>query len=114
MGLFNKKEKKIIAEINQKSKVYHADFEKEINDLLDDLKHDYQENKIQLDDFSEFIKQMESKLSHTEIEKLNNYFAQASKMKSCAKKSIEGLNYLSREQKKMSKDAQREFEQFLS
>lgn len=114
MGLFNKKEKKIIAEISKKNKTYHDDLEKEIKELLEDLKHDFQENKIILEDFSAFIHQIQSSLSEKETEQLNTYFRQVSKMKSCAKKSIEGLHYLSREHKKIAKEALRDCEQFLS
>lgn len=114
MGLFNKKEKKIISEISKKNKTYHDDISKEIKELLEDLKHDFQENKIVLEDFSAFINSIQNNLSKTESEELNMYFKQVSKMKNCVKKSIEGLNYLSREQKKIAKEALRDYEQFLS
>lgn len=114
MGLFNKKEKKIISEISKKNKTHHEDIARETKELLEDLRHEYQENKIILEDFSAFIHQIQSSLSEKETEQLNTYFRQVSKMKSCARKSIEGLNYLSREQKKIAQEALRDCEQFLS
>ncbi|MEW5677005.1 hypothetical protein ABGT15_11890 [Flavobacterium enshiense] len=114
MGLFNKKEKKIIAEISKKNKIYHQDIEKEITDLRDDLEHDFEENKIILEEFSIFIEELKSKISKEEFEKLNTYFQQVSKMKNCAKKGIESLNNLAKEQRKLSKDSLREYEEYLN
>ncbi|MCG2612431.1 hypothetical protein LZZ90_13025 [Flavobacterium sp. SM15] len=114
MGLFNKKEKKLIKEISRKNKNYHSDIEKEINELLHDLKAYFNENKLILEEFSTFTTKIKPLLSQEDAVKLDNYFKQVSKMKSCAKKSIEGLNYLSREQQKISKEALRDIEQYLT
>lgn len=114
MGLFNKKEKKLINEISKKNKTYHSDIEKEINELLQEIKTDFTENKLILEEFSTFVAKIKPQLSQEDADQLNIYFNQITKMKSCAKKSIEGLNYLSREQQKISKEALREIEQYLT
>jgi len=82
--------------------------------LLNDLRHDFQENKINLEDFSVFIQQIQNNLSKDEAEQLKSYYTQVSKMKNCAKKSIEGLNYLSREHRKMTKEALHYYEEILT
>lgn len=114
MGLFNKKEKKIIAEISRKNKIYYADIEKEINELMEDLKHEFHENRVILEEFSNFIDQIKDQLSEEDKAKLVAYYNQVSKMKSCAKKGIEALHYLSREHQKLSKENLLEHDQYLS
>ena len=44
MGLFNKKEKKIISEISKKNKTHHEDIAREIKELLEDLRLEFENN----------------------------------------------------------------------
>ena len=46
MGIFNTHEKKVITELRKKSEAISNDISKEIKEHLDDLKTDYEENKI--------------------------------------------------------------------
>jgi hypothetical protein len=112
MGLFNKKEKKIIAEISKKTLVYHTDIEKEIQDLLEELKADFEENKLIIDEFSLFVSKIKLQLSHEDQEQLQHYFEQVTKMKRCAIKGIESMKQLSREQHKLSREVMREYDDF--
>ncbi|MGX7666017.1 hypothetical protein [Flavobacterium pedocola] len=114
MGLFKRKEKKFIAEISKKNKLYHNDIEKEIQYLMDDLKDNFRQNKLNIEEFKSFIASVKTKLSEEELLKLDVYSDQAVKMKSCAKKGIEALNHLYREQQKLSKEVLRDYEEYLT
>lgn len=73
MRLFTSHEKKVIAELCRKSEDIGNDINKEINELFEDLKTDYDENKMVLQEFSELVAELETKLSPQDIEKLRAF-----------------------------------------
>ena len=113
MGLFNNHEKKVIAELCKKSEDISNDISKEINELLDDLKTDYEENKIVLKEFNDFVNKLESKLSPQDLEKLHSFSSRLYKVKRCAKKGVEAMRELARDQKKATIETMREYQEYL-
>jgi hypothetical protein len=113
MGLFNNHEKKVIAELCKKSEDISNDISKEINELLDDLKTDYEENKIVLKEFNDFVNELESKLSPQDLEKLHSFSSRLYKVKRCAKKGVEAMRELARDQKKATIETMREYQEYL-
>lgn len=113
MGLFNNHEKKVIAELCKKSEDISNDISKEINELLDDLKTDYEENKVVLKEFNDFVSELESKLSPQDLEKLHSFSSRLYKVKRCAKKGVEAMRELARDQKKATIETIREYQEYL-
>ena len=113
MGLFNSHEKKVIAELCKKSEDISNDISKEINELLDDLKTDYEENKIVLKEFDNFVSELETKLSPQDLEKLHSFTSRLYKVKRCAKKGVEAMRELARDQKKATSETIREYQEYL-
>ncbi|MDI9257145.1 MULTISPECIES: hypothetical protein [Flavobacterium] len=113
MGLFNNHEKKVIAELCKKSEDISNDISKEINELLDDLKTEYEENKIVLKEFNDFVSELEEKLSPQDIEKLHSFSSRLYKVKRCAKKGVEAMRELARDQRKATNETLREYQQYL-
>jgi len=113
MGLFNTHEKKVIAELCKKSEDISNDVSKEIDELFDELKSEYEANKIVLKEFNNFVEELESKLSPQDVEKLQNFTSRLYKVKRCAKKGVESIREIAREQKKATKETIREYQEYL-
>ena len=113
MGLFNTHEKKVITELCRKSEEIGKDVSKEIDELFDDLKTDYDENKIVIREFNDFVNEIETKLSPQDLEKLHSFSSRLYKVKRCAKKGVEAIREIAREQKKATKETVREYQEYL-
>lgn len=113
MGLFNIYEKKVITELCRKSEEIGKDVSKEIDELFDDLKTDYEENKIVIKEFNDFVNELETKLSPQDVEKLHSFSTRLYKVKRCAKKGVEAIREIAREQKKATKETVREHQEYL-
>ena len=113
MGLFNNHEKKVIAELCKKSEDISNDISKEIDELLDDLKTDYEENKIVLKEFNDFVSELASKLPPQDVEKLHAFSSRLYKVKRCAKKGVEAMRELARDQRKATIETIREYQEYL-
>ena len=70
MGIFNNHEKKVLTELCKKSEDIGNDITNEINELLEDLKTEYEANKVILKEFNTFVSSMENKLNAEELEQL--------------------------------------------
>lgn len=113
MGLFNIYEKKVITELCRKSEEIGKVVSKEIDELFDDLKTDYDENKIVIKEFNDFVNELEKKLSPQDVEKLHSFSTRLNKVKRCAKNGVEAIREIAREQKKATKETVREHQEYL-
>lgn len=113
MGLFGKTEKKIIADLCKKSEDIGKDISNEIDELLDELKSDYDENRQVVKEFSDFVNQIKSKLDPEEASRLVEFTSKLSKVKRCAKKGVEAMRELSRDQRKATRETVREYQEYL-
>jgi DNA repair ATPase RecN len=113
MGLFGNNEKKILNELCKKSEAISNDISNEIQELLTELKTDYEENRKVVYEFSDFVNQIKSKLDPEEASKLLEFTSKLSKVKRCAKKGVEAMRELSREQRKATRETIREYQEYL-
>lgn len=113
MGLFGKNDKKIIAELCKKSEDISKDITNEIDELLDELKLEYNENSQVVNEFSEFVNQLKTKLSPEDASKLLEFSTRLTKIKRCAKKGVEAMRELSRDQRKATRETIREYQEYL-
>lgn len=113
MGIFNNHEKKVIAVLCKKSEDISNEITKEIHELLDDLRSDYDENKVVLDEFQNFVSDLEKKLTPEDAAKLHSFSTRLNKVKRCAKKGVEAMRELARDQKKATRETIREYEEYL-
>jgi type I site-specific restriction endonuclease len=113
MGIFNNNEKKVIAALCKKSEDIGNDISKEINEFLDDLKEEYEQNKIVLKEFNSFVSELQTKISPEDAEKLNYFSTRLYKVKRCAKKGVEAMRELARDQKKATRETIREYQEYL-
>jgi methyl-accepting chemotaxis protein len=113
MGLFGNSEKKIIAQLRKKSEDISNDISNEIDELFHELKSDYDENSTAVNEFNDFVEQIKSKLEPEEASKLIELTAKLSKVKSCAKKGVEAMRELSRNQRKATRETLREYQEYL-
>ena len=113
MGIFNNLDRKTLAQLCKKSEDIGNEISKEINEFIDDLNADYEENKIVVTEFSSFICELESKLSPEEISKLQSFSTRLIKVKRCAKKGVEAMRELGRDQRRATRETLREYEAYL-
>ncbi|HMI07237.1 MAG TPA: hypothetical protein VK528_06810 [Flavobacterium sp.] len=112
MGLFGKNIKKIIAEFRDKSKDYSNDLSKEIKESFEDLKSDYDENSNVVTEFLEFVNELKPKLDTQDATKLESFTSRLNKVNRSAKNGVEAMRELSRNQKKLTVETLRAYEEF--
>lgn len=113
MGLFGNKEKKMIVELCKKSEDISKDITKEIDELLDELKLEYDQNRQVVTEFSSFVEELKSKLSPDDALKLLEFSTRMNKVKRCAKKGVEAMRELARDQRKATRETLREYNEYL-
>ncbi len=113
MGLFVTTDKKIIADLCKKSEDISKDISNEIDELLDELKTDYDENRKVVKEFNDFVDELKSKLDPEDASKLIEFTSKLSKVKRCAKKGVEAMRELSRDQRKATRETLREYQEYL-
>ena len=113
MGLFSNSEKKILEEFSKKSEDRCNDIEKEINELLDDLKSDYEQNREVVYEFKNYIEELKQKLSPDDVSRLMDFSIRLTGIKRCAIKGVEALRELSRDQRKMTRETLRDYEEYF-
>ena len=112
MGLFGQDIKKIVQEFKMKSEYYSNDLGKEISESLEDLKSDYDETSAVVPEFLEFVNELKPKLAPTDANKLDAFTAKLSKVSRSARNGVEAMRELSRNQRKLSVETLREYEEF--
>ena len=113
MGLFGSSQKKIIEELHKKSEDHCKEISREIEDLLDDLKTDYDENREVVQEFSSFVDELKTKLSPEDANKLLDFSSRLTKVKRCAKKGVEAMRELARDQRKLTSETRMEYEEYF-
>lgn len=113
MGLFGNNEKKIIAELCKKSENIGNDITNEIDELLIELKSEYEENKAVVIEFSELVNELKSKLTPDDAKKLLEFSSKLSKVKRCARKGVEAVREIARDQRKATRETIREYQEYL-
>jgi len=113
MGLFRSNEKKIITDLCKKSEAISNDIASEIDELLAELKSDYDENRKVVYEFNDFVNQIKSKLDPEDASRLIEFTSKLSKVKRCAKKGVEAMRELSRDQRKATRETIREYQEYL-
>lgn len=113
MGLFGNSDKKIIAELCKKSEDISKDLTNEIDELLVELKTDYEENSKVVNEFHDFVNEIKTKLAPEDASKLIEFSSKLTKVKRCAKKGVEAMRELSRDQRKATRETLREYQEYL-
>lgn len=113
MGIFGNNQKKIIEDLHKKSEDHCKEITKEINELLDDLKTEYEENSDVVQEFDSFVDELKAKLSPEDAKKLIDFSSKFGKIKRCAKKGVESMMELARDQRKLTSETRMEYEQYF-
>lgn len=113
MGLFNSKDKHIIKTLCKKSEEIGKEITKEIDELFVELKSDYDENQEVVNEFTTFVNELKSKLNPEDATKLLDFSERLKKVKRCAKKGVEAMREISRDQKKATRETAREYLEYL-
>lgn len=112
MGFFRNNTKRMVQEFKNKSEYYSNDLNKEIIESYEDLKSEYDEHSQVIPEFIEFVSGLKNKLTSTEAAALDHFTTELRQINRCAKNGIEALRSLSLNQKKMTKETLRLYEEF--
>lgn len=112
MGFFRNNTKRLIQHLKSKSEYYFNDLGKEIKEQLDDLKSDYEANATVIPEYLEFVSELKVKLDNQDAKKLDEFSARLARVNRSAKNGVEALWELSNNQKKITKENLREYEEF--
>ncbi|MBY0486329.1 MAG: hypothetical protein K2P85_03935 [Flavobacteriaceae bacterium] len=113
MGLFSNNDKKIIAALCKKSEAISKDITNEIDELLVELKSEYDENSNVVSEFGDFVNELKSKLTPDDAKKLLEFSTKLTKVKRCAKKGVEAVREIARDQRKATRETIREYQEYL-
>ncbi|KGO96942.1 hypothetical protein [Flavobacterium enshiense] len=113
MGIFTNGDRRILKEFLMKSEHNCHDIEKEIDEFLVDLQAEYDENSYIMNEFSEFVNELREKLHPSDANKLMEFSSRLTRVKHCARKGVEALREISRDQRKMTRDTFRDYEEYL-
>ena len=108
MGLFSKKEKKLLLGLGEKNIRLYKEAVKDIEELYADMKQAYEEIDDVAEDFLKFTSTVASKLDGQERVKMESFVKKLAKAEKCARDAMRDVNDVLRSQKKRLKEAQRE------
>lgn len=112
MGFFRNNTRRIIQEFKNKSEFFSNDLSKEIKESFEDLKSDYDENSNVVPEFLEFAEELKKKLDSSEAKKLEDFAAKLRKISRSAKNGVEAMRELSLNQRKLTTETLRLYEEF--
>ncbi|HEX8561675.1 MAG TPA: hypothetical protein VF676_01735 [Flavobacterium sp.] len=112
MGLFGRNIKKVIRELKKISEYYSNDLSREINESFEDLKSDYDESSLAVPEFSEMVKDLKHKLDSADVAKLEAFSARLLRLNQSARKGVEAMHELSRNQRKLTSESLRYYEEY--
>jgi len=113
MALFGNTQKKMLLDLHKKNEEHCKEISKEINEFLNDLKTDYDENQEVVNEFSSFVEEIKSKLSPEDAKKLLDFSSRLSKVKRCARKGVEAMRELARDQRKLTSETRLDYEEYF-
>ncbi len=112
MGFFRNNTKRMVQEFKNKSEYYSNDLSKEIKESFEDLKSEFDEHHAVIPEFLEFASEIKSKLSALEAKKLEDFSHHIRRINHCAKNGVEALRELSLNQRKLTTETLRLYEEF--
>jgi ribosome biogenesis protein Nip4 len=113
MGFFGNKEHKIIKDLCSKSEAISKDITREIDELFVELKSEYEQSQEVVNEFSTFVNELKNKLNADDAKKLLEFSSKLNSVKRCARKGVEAMRELSRDQKKATRETIREYQEYL-
>lgn len=111
MGFFRNNTKRLIEKFKAKSEYYSNDLSKEITEHLSDLKTDYEEASAVLPEYEEFVNELKSKLDNQDAAKLEAFSSRLAKVGRSARKGVDAMWELSHNQKKLTAENLREYDE---
>ena len=112
MGFFRNNTKRMIQEFKDKSEYYSNDLSKEIKESFEDLKSEFDEHYSAFPDFLEFVSEIKNKLTELETKKLDTLTQGLKHINHCAKNGVESMRELSLNQRKLTRETLRLYEEF--
>lgn len=113
MGIFTSNDKKMLREFFKKSEHNFHDIEKEIDEFLVDLQSEYEENSYVVNEYNELVDDLREKLPPADAKRLMEFTNRLLKVRRCARKGVEALRELSRDQHKLTRETLRDYEDYL-
>lgn len=100
MGLFKKGKATTELQKQEKSARLFNEAIKEINELYDDMKADYEQVENLAAEFEQFVARLSERLEEKDVEELEDFLQRLNRMDANARNSIRDINDIIRLQKK--------------
>jgi archaellum component FlaC len=100
MGLFKKGKTTTELQKQEKSARLFNEAIKEINELYDDMKSDYEQVENLAAEFEQFVSRLSERLDEKDVEELEDFLQRLNRMDANARNSIRDINDIIRLQKK--------------
>ncbi len=114
MALFGNNIRKIVREFRRVNEYYFNDLSKEIRESFEDLKSEYEENSNVVSEFEDFVQELKSKLNVQDATKLDMFTKRLSRVNRTARHGVEAMWELARNQRKLTSESLRQYEQYES
>ena len=114
MALFGNNIRKIVQEFRRINEYYFNDLSKEIKESFEDLKSEYDENSQVISEFEDFANELKAKLNAQDATRLEMFTRRLSSVNRTARHGVEAMWELSRNQRKMTSESLRVYEQYES
>lgn len=108
MGLFSKKERKLILSLGENNVQLWKETVKELEELHTDVQTAYEDLDTLTDDFQEFVQSIHHKLSSAEQTRLTSFAKKLGKADKCARTAMRDVRDVLRNTRKKLKEVQRE------
>lgn len=108
MGLFSKKERKLILSIGENNVQLWKEAVKELEELHTDVESAYEDLDTLTEDFQQFVESIHHKLSPTEQTKITSFAKKLGKADKCARTAVRDVRDVLRNTKKRMKEVQRD------
>jgi hypothetical protein len=108
MGLFSKKEKKLILSLGENNVQLWKEAVKELEELHSDVQSAYEDLDTLTDDFQQFVESIHHKLSPSEQTKITSFAKKLNKADKCARIAVRDVRDALRNTRKRFKEVQRD------
>lgn len=111
MGFFRNNTKRLIAQFKAKSVDYSNDLTREISEHLDELKTEYEAASTVIPEYEEFVNELKIKLDNQDRERLESFAEKLAIVGRSARKGVDAMWELSRDQRKLTAQNLRDYDE---
>lgn len=111
MAFFGSKVRKLLQELRLMNENQSDDLGREIREFLEEIEEDYESNRGSAHEFHDFMARMKPGLDAADANRLEDFARRFAHIERAARHGVESLRVLARDQRKLSRETSRRFDQ---